>query len=815
MKRLLIQCMVFICMISSVSNTTSEVIDDANWTTFGQSGAFNWNNYYEIVSAKDFSGNFYIATADLVLGGMYIHSIAKWDHQKWTEIAPGVSGRQISSMVIDSMGNLYVAAKSSAESESSGLYCVLKWDGTVWHKLGNDLHGIVRALAIDSKRHIFAGTEHFIAKLDSMEWKIIGEMQPDKITDVRSIAFDQHGNTYVCGYFDTISGIRAGCIAKWDGSKWGSLSDKFPKYDFSDTSSISSIDDMIFFKNELYINGDFRYMGTDSIYNVAKWDGNAWRSVMKNNSEKLGGLLIDKQGTYYGIGYSTSENPLYDTTFTFAKLIDNEWVVIGSSNLVAQEIMMDNASNIYAMRGGDFMQLDQGEWSIVCSEFGIDGIVDAFAIDPSTGDLYIGGSFSAAGNKKTKNIARWDGTSWNAVGTGVNFFVHSLAVGKDGILFAGGEYYPFEKEPILSAWNGTSWNCLLHQMESNLDEVDAIAVDSSGNLFVGGRFDRIGGVPTRNIAKWDGVKWGTLNEGITGWIVQALEFDKNGNLYAGGVFDKAGTLVAHNVAKWDGTEWSCLGDGIQRDPDSYPAVTSLVIDNKGVLYAGGKFGIAGGVEARNIAKWNGISWSSLGSGIHITDTLNNSDCRVNALSTDANGNIYAGGYFNLAGSTRTHGIAQWDGAKWNAMGSGVGKWNNTDNSDSLLENGNVSALITNNKEILSVGGWFTTVAGKTSACFAQCNLMGPSPVVSSRLTNKAGNSILKVSNDLVKVRCNYTTKVRYSIYSLSGRQINHGSELMTAGEHSLRLKTTSLVKGAYIADVRAGDASLRYLFVER
>jgi len=33
------------------------------------------------------------------------------------------------------------------------------------------------------------------------------------------------------------------------------------------------------------------------------------------------------------------------------------------------------------------------------------------------------------------------------------------------------------------------------------------------------------------------------------------------------------------------------------------------------LYAGGNFTIAGGVAANRVAKWNGSSWSSLGSGV--------------------------------------------------------------------------------------------------------------------------------------------------------------------------------------------------------
>jgi len=57
------------------------------------------------------------------------------------------------------------------------------------------------------------------------------------------------------------------------------------------------------------------------------------------------------------------------------------------------------------------------------------------------------------------------------------------------------------------------------------------------------------------------------------------------------------------------------------------------------VYAGGYFTTAGGSAARNIAKWNGNSWSALGSGM-------NDDVKALAASgTD----LYAGGYFTTAG----------------------------------------------------------------------------------------------------------------------------------------------------------------------
>ena len=61
-----------------------------------------------------------------------------------------------------------------------------------------------------------------------------------------------------------------------------------------------------------------------------------------------------------------------------------------------------------------------------------------------TGDsLFIGGQFSVAGETLVSNIAKWDGSSWAVLGSGMNAGVHALTVFDDGggpALYAGGDF---------------------------------------------------------------------------------------------------------------------------------------------------------------------------------------------------------------------------------------------------------------------------------------------------------------------------------------------------------------------------------------
>ena len=69
------------------------------------------------------------------------------------------------------------------------------------------------------------------------------------------------------------------------------------------------------------------------------------------------------------------------------------------------------------------------------------------------------------------------------------------------------------------------------------------------------------------------------------------------------------TLIANRVAKWNGSSWSALGSGMDG------RCLALAVSGSD-LYAGGYFTTAGGSAANHIAKWNGSSWSALGSGMN-------------------------------------------------------------------------------------------------------------------------------------------------------------------------------------------------------
>src|SRR5258708_4753594 len=78
--------------------------------------------------------------------------------------------------------------------------------------------------------------------------------------------------------------------------------------------------------------------------------------------------------------------------------------------------------------------------------------------------------------------------------------------------------------------------------------------------------------------------------------VSAAAVDGSGNVYIGGGFTVVGDVTANNIAKWNGSSWTALGSGMGGGSPYGPYVSALAVSGSNV-YAGGLFTTAGGSAA--------------------------------------------------------------------------------------------------------------------------------------------------------------------------------------------------------------------------
>ena len=306
-------------------------------------------------------------------------------------------------------------------------------------------------------------------------------------------------------------------------------------------------------------------------------------------------------------------------------------------------------------------------WSNVGTGFDADVTALGVFDDGNGPQLYAGGWFTHAGGVAAAGLARWDGTSWSEVGGGIGGTtanrVQALCVFDDGsgpALFVGGRFSSAGGLACnnVARWNGTSWDAVGNGVWGVLSwqpEVKAHASYDDGSgpaLYVGGIFKRAGaGVNTNKIARWDGTSWSDVGGSINQYDYAVYSLctwdDGSGEklIVAGDFTGVGGPLGPQNVqyvGSWDGLAWNPVGDGVlDRAYD-----VRVLDDGRGpALFVAGPF-LTVGVQGpnpqsiRELARWDGTHWSAV-------------EPRLGPDPAQSGGYLYALGAYQAPGAAHT------------------------------------------------------------------------------------------------------------------------------------------------------------------
>lgn len=476
---------------------------------------------------------------------------------------------------------------------------------------------------------------------------------------------------------------------------------------FAPPSTDTTVNTMIVADSQLVAAGEFDRVGVyHNAHGVASWDGTRWFGygaglpggvralAVWNNQLVAGGTFSLGSGAAANYlatwdGSSWRQFPVEVDGPVRALAVYHGRLVVGGDFTAAGSTTLNCVG---AWDGATWSSLAGGITYIPSPPVTTGPTIDALYV--LSDKLFAGGSIATAGGVAAQNIAAWNDTTWSALTTGCNGPVLALCAYSGKLVVAG--WFAYAGSLItgsIAAWNGSAWSRFSYGMDMEVESVAAF----NGKLIAAGRFGLAGGVTCWSVAQWSNTThlWSPCAGGLgADWtlycceIAPALCVYKN-RCYLGGWFDEAGTLVSRNLAGWDGTTWSTPlpGNGL-----SYDGLALASYHDK--LYAGGTFYEAGALVAHYLVAWNDSAWTALGSGLQGT--------AVYSLAVFAD-KLAVGGLLTSAGGVIVSNIATWDGSAWAALGSGL--------------DGAVFALTVWNGQLVA-GGQFTHAGGLAASHLA-------------------------------------------------------------------------------------------------
>lgn len=361
---------------------------------------------------------------------------------------------------------------------------------------------------------------------------------------------------------------------------------------------------------------------------------------------------------------------------------------------------------------------------------GTPSIVDMAIFNDGTSEaLYVGGAHQTPAGPPSKGLLRWNGRTWSTVGEGFDGFVHSMQVFNDGsgpALFVAGASLHLNEVPWdVVKWNGSAWTGVSNRSTSFLyTSISAMEVFDDGQgaaLYATGFFQDLDSGEIDGIVKWTGNGWQRLGLGLQsadgqpfGLGLTAVD-DAHGNgssLVVVGRFDLAGGVPAKNIAAWNGRAWSALGDGLALDAvyDVEPfEIEQQGPDERVLIAVGASFDGTSAI----VMFWNGRTWSPFGPPISGWAR----DAAV--LNVDGQTSLYLAGGMTLDAGQQgasARGVVRWTGEEWAALGSGLAFASGSPGSSQALIAWNDGSA---DGDALFVGGGFHSAGGYFAAGLAR------------------------------------------------------------------------------------------------
>ena len=600
------------------------------------------------------------------------------------ESTTGADTPPMASAVLDHDGDGVPSVLTFMRSSVNGTAFsgIARWNGASWERFGPDFRGEVYRIFLHdfdgdgSPSVTLAGFMQFndselrqeLVEWNGSGWTVRSEVTFDDPLMRDAISVDVDGDgvaTLFATRASRVSGGDTEALSRWNGAGWTPVE---PARIVSLTSEgqtsgkLAAHDDDGDGNPSLYAAVHVRDGATLVARGLARFDGTTLSAV----SNATNPPLIDGS-----IGRMLSGDLDRDgqPDLLIAGRVTSYPQPAGSSGLV----MLENGS--WSIPGSILIDQTPNSGDLSADIFDI-----AYADDDGDGvpSLFASGNIDRAGTTMLASVARFDGSEWLPVSSGLSSgaFLGALPRAKGGDdLVAFGSFATAGSVQCrgTARWDGKAWS-LLGTPSSTLG-VDARIIatvmfdhddDGVASIVAGGSFRLAGTVETQGLAAFDGNGWTALpmpagwTAGISALTVADLDGDGRSTLYAATPTGSAGSVAAYEPSA-SGGSWTALGGALTQRVDVLEHFDHDGDGSPSLLAAG--FAAAGG--APTVLRWNGTDWIPLGSAFTGANWVHD----LIAFDDDGDG---ASSLFAAIGRSDPYSflnrIRRWDGSAWANVG---------------------------------------------------------------------------------------------------------------------------------------------------
>ena len=563
-------------------------------------------------------GRLYAGGQFTFVDGLAVRNVARWDGAEWrstgAEVLRNFGGPEtaVTSLAVWN-DELFAGGQFNGAPVASSSFTgnVARYDGLAWTGLGEGVEDPVFALASHPTGLVVGGLFRCpppgvcdadgLALWNGSAWQRFGvglAAEGNRSAAVADVDVASDGAIWAVGRTvdaALTSGSERAIVARWANGQWqrdeGTLRGFAP-------ASAGSVSELLLSPHGTLVAGGFNLAGSVGLRHAARLTGqpgaagSVYQPLASGWSEQVWSIA-------QGSGVPGLEGAVV-AGGGFTSAVGAGGAAVAARGLAVRPAGMGNAWQAFA--GGE-----------------PNGLVTA--VHASDGELFIAGGFTSVGGVAAGGVAAWNGSRWRALNGAVQV---GQETGPVALVRFGGALHALGTMQAqgggIGRWNGASWEGLGGLTRGAWPGSGVAGGVFQGELYVAGDFTSAGGVPASGIARWNGTNWSSVAGGLgptatlTNGVGLALLAPGDGWLYVGGAFGSAGGVPSANVARWNGSQWQAVGDGLGRAAGPGSNFVMSLAWWQGQLVAGGLLSDAArGAPTNSVWVLEGSAWRAVAS----------------------------------------------------------------------------------------------------------------------------------------------------------------------------------------------------------